>query len=334
VPTATLPLKPIEDGFVDKFRSTIAQRPVIEKFAADLVAVGLRNVFFVGAGGSLISGYPAHYLLQRKAPFPVFQVQSDEFNTAGLAQLGASSLVVVSSHTGTTKETVAAAKTAKNAGATVVAIAKAGSPLAEASDLALTAESRDLAMLLIAYALLEATDAAHDYAAIQAALEALPEALVAAVQESEELLHGIAEALADEEITYVLGSGPSYGWAYGLAMCYLQEMQWKHAAAFNAGEFFQGAFEVVNDDVPVLLLLGEDASRPMVERAKAFLDRYTKKAHYIDVRNLTLPGVPAQVRPDVSPIVIGALMSRLAQHYESVRGHDLKQRHYMFKVDY
>ncbi len=334
MPSVALPLKPIDDDLVDKFRSTIAQRPVIEEFAAGLVAAGLRNLFFVGAGGSLISGYPAHYLLQRKASFPVFQVQSDEFNTAGLAQLGEGSLVIVSSHTGTTKETVAAAKTAKDAGATVVAIAKAGSPLAAASDLALTAESRDVAMLLIAYALLEATGAAQDYAAIRTALEALPEALLSAVRESEELLHGIAEALADEEITYVLGSGPSYGWAYGLAMCYLQEMQWKHAAAFNAGEFFQGAFEVVNDEVPVLLLLGEDASRPMGERAKAFLDRYTKKAHYIDVRDLTLPGVPAQVRPDVSPIVIGALMSRLAQHYESVRGHDLKQRHYMFKVDY
>ena len=58
----------------------------------------------------------------------------------------------------------------------------------------------------------------------------------------------------DEPITYVLGSGPCYGWAYGLAMCFLQEMQWKHAAAFNTGEFFQGAFEMVDDDTAVLLL--------------------------------------------------------------------------------
>ena len=33
----------------------------------------------------------------------------------------------------------------------------------------------------------------------------------------------------------------------------LQEMQWKHAAAFNSGEFFQGAFEMVDDDTAVLL---------------------------------------------------------------------------------
>lgn len=29
-----------------------------------------------------------------------------------------------------------------------------------------------------------------------------------------------------------------------------------------------------------------------------------------------------------------AVIARLAQHYEAVRGHDLDQRHYMFKVEY
>jgi len=72
----------------------------------------------------------------------------------------------------------------------------------------------------------------------------------------------------------------------------------------------------------------------MAERGKAFLDKYCKKAKYVDVRDLELPGVPDQVRQDVSPIVVGALANRLAQHYEAVRGHDLETRRYMFKVDY
>jgi fructoselysine 6-phosphate deglycase len=132
----------------------------------------------------------------------------------------------------------------------------------------------------------------------------------------------------------VLGSGPNSGWAYGLAMCYLQEMQWKHAAAYDSGEFFQGAFEMVNDEVPVILLLGEDASRPMGERAKAFLDKYTTKAHVVDTAALSLPGVPRPMRGDVSPLALRAVIGRLAKHYESVRGHDLDQRHYMFRVEY
>jgi fructoselysine 6-phosphate deglycase len=331
--TPSLPLKPIEEDFEQKLSETIAQLPTVQKLVDEVATRGLRNVFFVGAGGSLIASYPAFYLLRDKVEFPVFQVQSDELNTTRPAALGTGSLAVLASHTGTTKETVAAAKYAKSTGATVAVVAKAASPLAEAADVAFTGDS-DVVETLISYALLERMGVPGDYEAVRTAIAALPRALKSAQEETEELVHGIAEALKDEPITYVLGSGANYGWAYGLAMCYLQEMQWKHAAAFNSGEFFQGAFEVINDDVPVILLLGEGPSRPMDERAKAFLDKYTRKAHYIDARDLTLPGVPGALRGDVSPLAFRVIAGRLAKHYESVRGHDLEQRHYMFKVEY
>jgi fructoselysine-6-P-deglycase FrlB-like protein len=329
----TLAVKPIEPDFLDNLQKTLDQRSAIGAAVAEAARAGLRNVYFVGAGGSLICSYPAHYLLQRRSTLPVFQLQSDELNCSVPAAMGKGSLVLLASYTGTTKETVAAATAAKATGATVLAVAKEGSPLAEAVDAAFAGKS-DLFELLVAYALLEQTGVADDYAAVNAGLDALPKALLSAVEESDEHLHAIAEKLKDEPITYVLGSGPSYAWAYGFAMCFLQEMQWKHAAAFNTGEFFQGAFEVVDDDVPVILWLGEDASRPMAERGRAFLQTYCAKAQYVDVRDVTQPGVPPALRPDVSPLVIGALADRLAQHYEAVRNHDLKQRHYMFKVEY
>lgn len=329
----TLTLKPIDADTVDKLAATIAERPAVAAAVRGIVDGGLRNVYFVGAGGSIICSYPAHHLLQRAAGFPVFQLQSDELNTSAPALMGPGSLVVLASYTGTTKETVAAARTAKATGATVIAAAKEGSPLAEAADVAFSGKS-DLFELLVAFELLAATGADLDATAVDAALEALPTAVLHAVGQAEPLLADIAQAFKDEPITYVLGAGPNYGWAYGFAMCFLQEMQWKHAAAFNAGEFFQGAFEMVDDDTAVLLWLGDDTSRPMAERAKRFLDTYCKKAQYVDVRHLDLPGVPAQLRGDVSPIVVGALANRLAQHYEAVRGHDLETRRYMFKVEY
>jgi fructoselysine-6-P-deglycase FrlB-like protein len=331
--TETLPLKPIDADTVDKLTATVAERDAIAAVVRDVVDRGLRNVYFVGAGGSIICSYPAHYLLQQKASFPAFQLQSDELNTSVPAIMGPGSLVVLASYTGTTKETVAAARTAKATGATVIAAAKPGSPLAEAADVAFTGKS-DLFELVVAFELLAATGAERDADAVDQALAALPAAVRHAVEQAEPELADIAEAFKDEPITYVLGSGPSYGWAYGLAMCFLQEMQWKHAAAFNSGEFFQGAFEMVDDDTAVLLWVGDDASRPMGERARAFLDKYCKKAQYVDVRDLELPGIPESVRGEVSPIVVGALANRLAQHYESARGHDLETRRYMFKVEY
>jgi fructoselysine 6-phosphate deglycase len=329
----TLPLKPIDPDTVDKVTAAVGEREAIAKAIAPVVGQGLRNVYFVGAGGSIICSYPAHYVLQQRGTIPTFQLQSDELNSSIPALMGPGSLVVLASYTGKTKETVQAAVTAKSTGASVIAAAKEGSPLAEAADVAFSGKS-DIFELLVAYAVLEASGADIDSAALDATLEALPNAVLDAVTESESHLADIANAFKDEPITYVLGSGPCYGWAYGLAMCFLQEMQWKHAASFNTGEFFQGAFEMVNDDTAVLLWLGDDASRPMAERGKRFLQTYCKKAQYIDVADLTLPGIPKDFRGDVSGIVVGALANRLAQHYEALRGHDLEQRHYMFKVDY
>jgi fructoselysine 6-phosphate deglycase len=329
-----LPLKPIEPDLAEKTRETLDQRPQLEELVAGAIDRGLRNVFFVGAGGSIIAAYPGHYLLEREGTWPVYKLQSDELNTARPRRLGEGSLVFLASYTGKTKETVAAAQYAKSTGATVAIVSKDGGPLAEAADVAFTGKS-DLFLQLAAYALLRRSGVERDWALLDQALDALPNALVSVAEEGEAQARVIAETLKDEPITYVLGSGPNYGWAYGLAMCFLQEMQWKHAAGFNSGEFFQGAFEVVNDDVAVINLLGEDPSRPMAERAKRFLDKYaTKKTFHLDTADLTLPGIPKALRGEVSAIVFGVLMDRVARHYEAVRGHDLDKRNYMFQVDY
>lgn len=329
----TLPLSPIEVDLEANLKKTVDYYDTIKEFVNERVRAGLRNVYLVGAGGSLIASFPAFYLLQRKVEIPVFQVQSDELNFGRPLALGPGSLVLVASFTGTTKETVAAARYAKEAGATVFAACRAHSPLAEVANLAIEGAS-DILELMAAYTLCEALGVPLDYAEVRETFAALPAAFRAAVEGAEPKVHDMAVALKDEPITYVLGAGPSHGWAYGLAMCYLQEMQWMHALSFNAGEFFQGAFEVVREDTPVILLLSEDPSRPIAERAQRFLDTYTRKAHYLDVRDFDLPGLSAEGRAIVSPLVLAKVISRLAKHYEAVRGHCLDQRRYMFRTVY
>src|SRR3954454_15182973 len=112
----TLTLKPVDADTVDKLRSAIAERDAIAAAIAPVVEAGLRNVYFVGAGGSIICSWPAHYLLQQKASFPAFQMQSDELNSSTPALMGPGSLVVLASYTGKTKETVQAAAPAKASG--------------------------------------------------------------------------------------------------------------------------------------------------------------------------------------------------------------------------
>jgi fructoselysine 6-phosphate deglycase len=338
--TAPAQVEPIPSDLVDGVRAALGLAAEIDAYVKDCVDGGIRNVYFLGVGGSLLAHYPAQFLLETHATGVASHLaQAAEFETARPAGFGADALVVSASFTGTTPETVAAARTARNAGARVAAITKdADSPLAHAAEqtfLHTNVEGKQVLLGLIAWAVLRHTGAAAvDAAAVDAAYAAYPEALRTTLEGVDARLAEIAAALKDEPVTYVLGAGPNYGPAASLAMCYLQEMQWLDAAAINAGEFFHGAFEVVTETTPVILLLGEDATRPMAERAQRFLDTYTKKAVHLDSRDFSLPGVPAELRGYFTPAVFYSVAGRLAAHYAAIRGHDLKTRRYMFKVEY
>ena len=245
-------LKPLPTEHRAGLDTALRQRPEIEAFAADVVRKGLRDVFLLGSGGGLLTHEGLQYLLESRATgFAVSALSANEFIYRHPARLGRGSLAVLASNTGTTPEVVAAAKFAREHRADVASVTrKPDSPLVAASDVAWTylddtgvgdPKSFQLAMLGLALLRESGDMAADEYAAHLRTLEALPDALLAACGETEDLNAHIAAALKDEPVIYVIGAGPNHGTAYCLAMCYLQEMQWKHAASFDAAEFLHGA---------------------------------------------------------------------------------------------
>lgn len=345
VQTQTLPLKPLSTTRRPGLDRMLAAGPDIEAFARRVVGDGVRNVFLLGSGGGLITHAPLEYELEtRGTHFPTFALSANEFIYRDPALLGPGSLALLASNTGRTPEVVAAAQFARDRGATVASFTRfADSPLSQASDAAWTYEDdegvgdpKHLGLAIIGNALLHASGdlGADELAARRAVLEQMPDTLIEASRQTEAINHEIAGALANEPIIYVLGSGPNHGAAYCFAMCFLQEMQWKHAASFDAAEFLHGAMEVVTEAVPVIQLVGEEATRPIDERARAFLQKYTGKAYFIDAADLALPGVPSELRPYISAFALWAIQARLAEHFQAATGHDLTERRYMFKVDY
>lgn len=336
VPTAAAPI-PADLG--SDLRAAVDLNDQIEHAVDQAMAGGVDSVFFVGCGGSLLSTYPVQFLLERSVPdLAVFHLNANEFVYRRPARLGERALVVTASHTGGTKETVAATQVALDSGAHVVSMTKeAESPLARLAPTVFRYGSPDAKQVVlgqVGWAILRARGVEVDHEAVRAAYAAYPDALVGTLTDLEPRLAEIAESLKDEPITYVLGAGPVYGAAATLAMCYLQEMQWLDAAAFNAGEFFHGAFEVVTEDTPVILLLGEDETRPMADRARTFLDRYSRKAVHLDSRDFALAGIPASLRGRFAPSAFYSVVGRLAAHYAAVRNHPLETRRYMTKVEY
>jgi fructoselysine 6-phosphate deglycase len=296
----------------------------------------LNRIFLVGAGGSLLGLVPAQYILDKYAATPVVSINSDEFYFRAPASVGGDTLVVLLSGKGMTKETVRAAKWAQARGAPIVAVTlNSAGTLARTVGTTFVATSghgSQIVLQLVALALLQREGV--DSRAMHMSLLRLPAALLAALEGYEPNLQQIAQAMKDAIVTHVIASGPLFGAASTFTMCYLQEMQWMHAATINADEFFQGPFEIVDKDSNIIVFLGEDDTRPMCERVCRFLNRYNGQTFYVDGRDFDLPGIDASQRGYVLPLVFHGLAARLAAHYSAVRGYALEGRRYMWKVDY
>ncbi len=321
--------------------AALAQRERVAQVAKS-AANGASNLFLVGCGGSLNDFSAVAYRSDKSAKVPTFCLNSEEFNRRSPALLGKNSVVLVASHNGTTNETIEAARRSRAAGARVIGFTKnETTPLAAHCDDVFTYNSdrtilapKQLLIGMMVTALLKETGSELDYAAIEQAYDAVPAAFERAIEEAEAKLHEIAVDFGSEELTYVLSAGPNQGAGYGFAMCYLMEMQWKHASWFNANEFLHGAFEVVQSDTPVLMFKGEDETRAVINRVETFLNKNTTRCRVIDSQDYSLPGVPASMRGEITPLLLATLSKRLAEHYQAVTGHSLTDRRYMFKTTY
>ncbi|WP_019548902.1 SIS domain-containing protein [Streptomyces sulphureus] len=339
-PVAVDPI-PLATDLAPTLERTVAQAPAARELASRL-ADRLRTVYFVGCGGSFYSTFPAQDLMESHTASPVsHRMTAAEMIHRPLAGLDGSALVVASSHSGATPETLEAVQLAKKAGATVAGIARAGdSAMADEADVLFdypsdvtVTEPKAIHFTQIALAVLESAGALPDPGAAWGAIEAIPEALASAKREVAPLGARVGAQWRDAELVYVLGAGPNSGAANALAACYLQEMNWLHASAVSAGDFFHGPFEIIGQH-PVLILNGEDSTRPIGERAVAFAERYYDTHAVLDSTAFTLPGVPEEQRGLISPLAIASASRRLLDFCAAERGHNTAQRRYMYRVAY
>ncbi|SJN16733.1 Putative glucosamine-fructose-6-phosphate aminotransferase [Microbacterium esteraromaticum] len=328
------PVKPIPQEIRPSQENALRRWGEIRDWVLGLPA--LERVFLVGAGGSYSGLQAAHYLLDRESALPVVSVNSDEFYHRASPSVGPGALVIALSAAGATAETVRAASWAQERGAAVVAVTlKSDGPLAQAVSngfISLNGDGNQIVLQLLVLATLAREG--HDVSAKIDALHALPDATDAALRGFEPLAAAIAKDMKDVPVTYLLASGPLQGMGSTFTSCFLQEMQWMHAATINANEFFQGPFEVFDKQTKSILFLGEDATRPMVERAERFLSEHSGTTHRIDSRDLELAGVPSDQRGFIAPLVFYPMMFRLAENYASVRGYTLEGRRYMWQFAY
>jgi fructoselysine-6-phosphate deglycase len=331
------------DRFITIQTDALAIEPRLNETLSTLLADGAENLFFLGAGGVMFLTQPAYQLLQTKSLFPVFYEMGAELVETGNRHLGEKSIVVMPSLSGTTKEAIAALEYAKERGATVLTLTgHADTPLADAADFNFTTFAEDdtssemfyLQTLLVALSVMNARSEIDNYAETVAELKLLPTLLVDVKAAFEEKAESFANDIKDDEYHLITGAGSTWPEAHYYGMCILEEMQWIRTRPVHASDFFHGALELVEDDVSVILLKGEDDSRVLTERVEDFVPRFTSKLRVLDTKEFDLPGVSASTRALISPVLLATVFERISAHLEVLRDHPLVTRRYYKKLVY
>jgi fructoselysine-6-phosphate deglycase len=332
-----------EDRFIGIQTNAVSIAPQLDAVLRKALDDGAENLFFLGAGGVMFLTQPATRLLQTTSTFPVFYEMGAELVEAGNVNLGEKSIVIMPSLSGTTKEAIAALEYAKGKGATVITFTgHSGTPLADGADHNFTVFAEDdtssemfyLQTLLVALSVLNHRGEIDDYDAVVAELTSLPKLLVETKRDFENQAAELAKAIADSDYHMITSAGATWPEAHYYGMCILEEMQWIRTRPVHASDFFHGALELVEEGVSVIVMIGEDAARPLALRAKEFAPRFTDKVQVLDAASLSLPGVSGRTRSLISPVLLATVLERVSAHLEVLRDHPLTTRRYYKKLDY
>ncbi|MEO6310169.1 MAG: SIS domain-containing protein [Leifsonia sp.] len=328
-----------EATFVTQLASAVSLRPQIEELVESLTARGFRNLYLIGAGGTYAAMWPYEHLATRHSTLPVKSVIAAELLLTGDANLGADSVAIFTSVSGTTDDSLRAIEYCKERGAyTIGFTGYAESPLAEAVDIALISEPKtwpfDMQMLLFMTRLFSVRGEFSAYEKFADEFAAIPEILVEVSKQAEPVAEAFARSHKDSDFHFLVGSGNLWGFTYLYSMCILEEMQWLRTTRVHGAEFFHGSLELIEKDTSIMLFLGEDETRPLMDRVVNFSKQYSDDVNIFDTKDYPLTGISPEFRGLLAPMVLDTIMGRVSKHLEKERNHSLDLRRYYRVVEY
>jgi len=308
---------------------------------------GVKNVVWVAAGGSNGGNYPAQYFMEHEATQLVSHAYtSNEFVHAMPKYVGTNTLAVVVSMRGTA-ETIEAARVAKAAGASTVAVYVDESGLTEVCDRSIKYDSlavdesdmsrtNSAVVLALAMELVHQTEGYAQHDTAMAAFDLVEPIYRKAFDYCQPLAAAWANQNADKPTVNVMGSGPAFGAAYVFSICNVQEMLQIDSVTTNCCEFFHGPFEILDKRTSVFLLMGVGRSRANDERALTFLQRYGgERVYVLDAKEIGLNDIDDTVSEYFNHLVFSPILNNVYMRALSAVTHkSYLTRRYMWKVQY
>lgn len=308
---------------------------------------GIKQVIWIGAGGSFGGFYGANYFLHQESKKLFSSMYtSGEFVYAPPKNLDHNSLVVLCSMRGTS-ETIDSAKVAKEHGATTIALYVDESDLVKVCDFKIKYESLALDEsrlervngsigLCIAMNLLQEVEGYDDFETAMKTFDLLDPIYRKAVDYTTPLAKEWAELNKDQKTIYVIASGPAYGAAYVFSICNIEEMLQLNSPTIHSYEFFNGPFEVTDKSKSIFQLLATGKTRPEDERALKFEQRFGgKKLYVLDGKEIGLDDIKPEVSPYFNHSIFSSILNNVYMRELSYATHEsYETRRYMWKEDY
>ncbi|GAA5146967.1 glutamine--fructose-6-phosphate transaminase (isomerizing) [Pseudonocardia eucalypti] len=346
-------LKEIEEqptAIADTLRGHLIDRRIVldEQRLADADLRDVDKVFVVACGTAYHSGLLAKYAIEHWTRLPVEVELASEFRYRDPV-LDRQTLVVAISQSGETMDTLEAVRHAKEQKARVLAICNTnGAQIPRESDAVLythagpeigvaatkTFTSQIAATYLVGLALAQArgTKYPDEVAREFAELEAMP-AAVASALEAVDATRELAYDLALSRAVLFLGRHVGYPVALEGALK-LKELAYMHAEAFAAGELKHGPIALIEQGLPVVVVMPSPKGRAVLHaKLLSNIQEITARgartvviaeegdetirpfAHHL----LEVPAVPTLLQPLVSTVPLQVLAAEIAR----ARGYDV-----------
>ncbi|RKS71326.1 glucosamine--fructose-6-phosphate aminotransferase (isomerizing) [Motilibacter peucedani] len=238
----------------------------------------LTSVVVIACGSSYHAGLIAQQAIERWTDLPVHVEVASEFRYRE-PKLRSTTLVVAVSQSGESMDTLMALRHAQQAGATVVSICNTrGSSMAREShgvlyteagtEIGVAATKTFLTQVAAGYLLAlhlagvrggQTTDGLIEVAEALADIPRAARQLLATVPQ----LRALAASLADRDAVLFLGRQLGYPVAMEGALK-LKELAYLHAEAFAAGELKHGPIALIEDGLPVVVVMPSASQQPLL----------------------------------------------------------------------
>jgi fructoselysine 6-phosphate deglycase len=333
-----------KEDFIKEFTGALSMLPMAESEGIKAAQMGHNRLIFAACGAPHQMMRSIQYWTDKYAASTDVRVfHAGEFVHHNPASLDDRTIVFLGSHSGTTREVIEAAEFLKGKSCRTYAFTQhmdsaLGKNVDQVFPYGLSNQGYfSSLMLTLAFTsgFLKEREKGWDlHEDLISSLPNLPGALADAKSEWQEKGRSAAIEMKDAVSAYFIGSGPAYTTAYIFAACFLMEMQWMHAFPLSAAEFFHGPFEVLDKETPVVLLLGEDGSRPEAERVLNFCRNYLNEPITYDSRDFSMPGIHQKIRAIAAPFILDSAMTTIVESLSELNQHPMTTRRYMGKVDY